>query len=105
MISCNDNRVSLYHGPYFKKGQEVIISINDKIIYNKVFKNDYSRDSNKKIKDYYNKLDSIKLYFKVNKNDTLVYLPKTTKRILVGSSFYDKIFVYTEKDSIAWIEE
>lgn len=102
--SDNSKRIYFFQGSYFQENQELELNVNDgEFVYRKKFSKNYSRDSNELIKKFKPTTDSVKIYLKINNKDTLIIIPSSTKKVLFGNDAYTNLFLYTEKDTDAWL--
>ncbi len=105
LFSCEERKtISIYMGQYFEKNQKMILDIDDgEYMYERSFDSIYNSSSLLLIKNYKPINDSIRINLKIDKNDTVVILPISTKKILFGNDAKRNIFLFTEKNINAWI--
>ncbi|WP_110476662.1 hypothetical protein [Winogradskyella epiphytica] len=102
--SCDSKKISFFQGQYFKANQELELNLNDgDYVYKKKFNENYSVGNLELVKYYKPKTDSVKIYLKVSKKDTVIFIPSTTEKVLFGNDAFGNLFIYTEKDTSAWL--
>lgn len=102
-LSCGNGKLTIYLADA-SKGQEITIDLNDgAFIYNKIFKEEVGE--NIKVKRFYTHKDSIKIWFKVNEEDTTIQI-KTGKysKIMIGE-WEGKFYYFTNEDEKVWTKE
>jgi hypothetical protein len=99
ILGCNhfrtDNTISVW-GSYFEKGDTLKLLINDKVLQNRIIKENYkfTITKEKPICKYHFIGDSTKINLSINNNDTTFLIDnKTIKTIVIGRDIYGSIMI------------
>jgi hypothetical protein len=103
-IDCND-KIEIYVAEFWKAGQSYSLNIeNTEFEISETYLFDREIYDRKLRGEYCCKLDSCKVIFKLDDQDTTFFIsPRKTRRLTVGSFVDKKFLVGTDEDKRFWI--
>ena len=95
----------IYQTPYFKKGQEFKLFIDDQVVVSKEFDEEFHSNDFTIIETYCYRNDSSIAKFTLDGKDTTFGISwKRTNRLLIGSDINGNFSVATDENKRAWIK-
>lgn len=101
---CDTSKLLIYKSQHFEESQKLFVDIDDgEYKFEEIIKKDDYSNKDVLLTKYCIVGDSIKIKLKIDKKDTIAYLPKSTQKIVFGMNMYEELFIFTEKDTDAWL--